>query len=238
MGKNKGIDIGGETRKTHAVVRSNIKVWHGGSFKHVNNGEMVYLGGKGRTFKDGLRRIDGDKEVLELGEIAINNRCVELYLKHVDPDPPLTSQGSECSDESDPEYAPEYQEVGEGHEIDGEDDADSRLSDIELEEGVEKEFVEDEFNVGELDESDEELVEARIRVQIVTNKLVQIAHQLQQEAAEGKLGQSSKKPPVNVPIGVGVLFSSDGTPLSQGANTRGGGRRKGRGLGRGSQSTQ
>lgn len=95
-----------------------IRFWHGGEFKHQHNGELVYVGGKGRNFKvdtdllcywelleyankcgyiavagiyylvpgmsleDGLRKIDGDEEVLELIKIANTHKRADVYFLH------------------------------------------------------------------------------------------------------------------------------------------------------------
>uniref|UniRef100_A0A803LC23 PB1-like domain-containing protein n=1 Tax=Chenopodium quinoa TaxID=63459 RepID=A0A803LC23_CHEQI len=95
-----------------------IRFWHGGSFKHQDNGELVYVGGKGRNIKvdtdllcywelfefanqcgyitvdgfyylvsglsleNGLRKIEGDEEVVELIKIANEYRHVDVYFLH------------------------------------------------------------------------------------------------------------------------------------------------------------
>uniref|UniRef100_A0A803MW93 PB1-like domain-containing protein n=1 Tax=Chenopodium quinoa TaxID=63459 RepID=A0A803MW93_CHEQI len=58
-----------------------LKVWHGGGFKTVANGELVYEGGRGRT-----KSVDPDElsyfELLELGKECYKGKGVEglLYL--------------------------------------------------------------------------------------------------------------------------------------------------------------
>ncbi|KMS96973.1 hypothetical protein BVRB_7g179810 [Beta vulgaris subsp. vulgaris] len=106
--------------------------WHGGIFKNEANGDLVYEGGKGRTFDtdpnlvcwwdllelakkcgdyekvgalyylvpgrrliNGLVRIVEDKDAVELGKVAMNNRCVEIYVLHGDKLPNLQENPTE-----------------------------------------------------------------------------------------------------------------------------------------------
>uniref|UniRef100_A0A803MN27 PB1-like domain-containing protein n=1 Tax=Chenopodium quinoa TaxID=63459 RepID=A0A803MN27_CHEQI len=106
-----------------------LRYWHGGSFKIVGNGELMYMGGKGRTFQvspdelcywellelgtkcrdyinitalyylvprkslaDGLRKIAGDVEVLEMGEIVMKHRSIDVYVLHSVEEPQLTAE--------------------------------------------------------------------------------------------------------------------------------------------------
>uniref|UniRef100_A0A803LIX4 PB1-like domain-containing protein n=1 Tax=Chenopodium quinoa TaxID=63459 RepID=A0A803LIX4_CHEQI len=138
-----------------------LRYWHGGSFKIVGNGELVYMGGKGRTFQvspdelcywellelgtkcgdyinidalyylvpgkslaDGLRKIAGDAEVLEMGEIVMKHRSIDVV----------------------------------------------------------------DLVTGESEYSDEEVEQAKQRVQICNNKILEIASQLQREVCEGRFG--------------------------------------------------
>ncbi|KNA20335.1 hypothetical protein SOVF_052970 [Spinacia oleracea] len=96
-----------------------LKIWHGGIFKTVNNGQLVYEGGKGKTCQidsdvlcwwdlldlakncgnystieglcylipgqpmaNGLRKVYDDAQVLELTELALKSRCIEVYVNH------------------------------------------------------------------------------------------------------------------------------------------------------------
>ncbi|KAL2921884.1 putative dual-specificity RNA methyltransferase RlmN [Bienertia sinuspersici] len=96
-----------------------LRFWHGGKFKVVNSGELVYVGGRCRTFQadpdqlcvwhildlacktggytevdsvyylikgqslhDGLRRVEKDASVLEMGQLAMKYRTIDLYVKH------------------------------------------------------------------------------------------------------------------------------------------------------------
>lgn len=97
-----------------------LRYWHGGKFQVVKNGELVYLGGQGRTFQvnpdemcfwgvhelacksgnysevdkvyykldgktlmEGLRCVENDAGVFEMGQLAIKNRSLDVYVKHV-----------------------------------------------------------------------------------------------------------------------------------------------------------
>ncbi|XP_056695664.1 uncharacterized protein [Spinacia oleracea] len=96
-----------------------LKIWHGGIFKTVNNGQLVYEGGKGKTCQidsdvlcwwdlldlakkcgnystieglcylipgqplgNGLRKVYDDAQVLEMTELALKMRCIEVYVNH------------------------------------------------------------------------------------------------------------------------------------------------------------
>ncbi|KMT01307.1 hypothetical protein BVRB_9g213230 [Beta vulgaris subsp. vulgaris] len=109
-----------------------LMFWHGGVFKNEANGDLVYEGGKGRTFDtdpdlicwwdlldlakkcgnyekvgalyylvpgrrlvNGLVRIVEDKDAVELGKVAMNNRCVEIYVLHGDKLPNLQENPTE-----------------------------------------------------------------------------------------------------------------------------------------------
>lgn len=103
-----------------------LKFWHGGSFKNEGNGELVYMGGQGRTFQvapdelcywelilfakkcgyseisgiyylvpgmslaNGLRKIVGDPEVFDMGEIVMKCRCIDVYVLHSPEEPQLS----------------------------------------------------------------------------------------------------------------------------------------------------
>uniref|UniRef100_A0A803L2T9 PB1-like domain-containing protein n=1 Tax=Chenopodium quinoa TaxID=63459 RepID=A0A803L2T9_CHEQI len=111
-----------------------LRYWHGGNFKIVGNGELVYMCGKGRTFQvspdelcywellelgtkcgdyinivalyylvpgkslaDGLRKIAGDAEVLEMGEIVMKHRSIDVYVLHSDKEPQVSVENPSTS---------------------------------------------------------------------------------------------------------------------------------------------
>uniref|UniRef100_A0A803M7X8 PB1-like domain-containing protein n=1 Tax=Chenopodium quinoa TaxID=63459 RepID=A0A803M7X8_CHEQI len=68
-----------------------IRFWHGGNFKIIGNEKCGYASVNGMFYlipgmilQDGLRRIEGDTEVLELVELTKKFRALEIYLLHHD----------------------------------------------------------------------------------------------------------------------------------------------------------
>uniref|UniRef100_A0A803KXD8 PB1-like domain-containing protein n=1 Tax=Chenopodium quinoa TaxID=63459 RepID=A0A803KXD8_CHEQI len=113
-----------------------LRFWHGGTFKTIRNGELVYMGGEGKSFDvdpdelcyfdliemakkcgqynaidglfylvpgmylvDGIRRIGGDAEVIEMGQLLFHNRSLELYVKHTNNYPEESDDSSESLEE-------------------------------------------------------------------------------------------------------------------------------------------
>ncbi|KAL2925846.1 RNA-directed DNA polymerase from mobile element jockey [Bienertia sinuspersici] len=350
-----------------------LRFWHGGKFKVVNSGELVYVGGRCRTFHanpdqlcvwhvmdlacktggytevdsvyylikgqslhDGLRRVEKDASVLEMGQLAMKYRTIDLYVKHekndligtklpsaqpqqqmtsndnnsqpqplnpstrpkltpkrgphvtvpmrssprfqkvivqaqevenpnnvqnqtpsnhpsfsqpntedthedsflrdydwVDPRPEsrirfndLIDQSSE--DEDDPLFEPDRSkdensdtecELEDDFYVEEFEDYETQLENIAVDEGV----------VGESDNSDEEFAEARKRVKSCTSRLIDIAKQQQNEAAEGKLVTQQPKPIQASTVKVVTGYESDyydsgddlETPLGSGDENEG-----------------
>ena len=44
--------------------------------------EEVYYLNQGKSLDEGLRRVYDDKEVLQMSEIVLRNRCIDLYVLH------------------------------------------------------------------------------------------------------------------------------------------------------------
>ncbi|KAL2930452.1 Plasmid recombination enzyme type 3 [Bienertia sinuspersici] len=183
-----------------------LRFWHGDLFKKGNNGRLDYVGGMGRVFAvdpdqlcgkeldQGLRRVYADSEVLEMAEIGIKNRGIDLYVLYsvdkpdiLDPKEVATRGEIESSD-SDESYQPEG-ESEEDLEGSGSEGLIPEPRHREVDEEFEAEFVtEGECGGSKEDTSDEELINARKNVKGFNTRLFEIATQLQQEAAEGRLG--------------------------------------------------
>ncbi|KAL2930859.1 putative sucrose-phosphate synthase 3 [Bienertia sinuspersici] len=65
----------------------NLRIWHGGLFNVTNKG-LEYIGGKARTFPltstsyVGFKRVYDDKEVLEMCDVVLENRGIDLFSIH------------------------------------------------------------------------------------------------------------------------------------------------------------
>ncbi|KAL2942453.1 Cortactin-binding protein 2 [Bienertia sinuspersici] len=104
-----------------------LRFWHGGKFSEAKTGELVYLGGQGKTvlfdpdelcyfdimksatesgqyetvsgvyylipglaMAEGLRKVVDDGSVIEMGELALKYRTIDLYVLHQSDDPCLS----------------------------------------------------------------------------------------------------------------------------------------------------
>ncbi|KAL2937954.1 hypothetical protein RDABS01_021403 [Bienertia sinuspersici] len=197
--------------------------------------EGIYYALLGKSLDQGLRRVYADSEVLEMDEIGIKNRGIDLYVLYsVDkpdildpkevghsaspkpntptkaaspnqktptedefdlyddrPDSPIPWHilaGEIESSDSDKSYQPEG-ESEEDLEGSGSEGLIPEPRHREVDEEFEAEFItEGECGKSEEDTSDEELINARKNVKGFNTRLFEIATQLQQEAAERRLG--------------------------------------------------
>uniref|UniRef100_A0A803M6I5 PB1-like domain-containing protein n=1 Tax=Chenopodium quinoa TaxID=63459 RepID=A0A803M6I5_CHEQI len=222
-----------------------LRYWHGGNFKIVGNGELVYMGGKGRTFQvspdelcywellelgtkcgdyikiaalyylvpgkslaDGLRKIAGDAEVLEMGEIVMKHRSIDVYVLHSDKELQVSAENPN------PEFVPDEEDEEEGIDVELEVEDD----DFEVDEGLDRV----DLVTGESDNSDEEPSQLGRGGRVIYSGRGARggARGGATSGARGGAVRGTRGGRGRGRAGVGVLFSADGTPVLQAPFTR------------------
>ncbi|CAH9106999.1 unnamed protein product [Cuscuta epithymum] len=149
-----------------------------GSYTRI---EEIYYLVPGLPLDNGLRRVYNDREVLEMSEIVLKARSLDLYVVHgLDQAEQVIMLPSTPNTKTSIESANENQLDG-CNVVDHEVQTDIDDDEAELE-GEAEDCYDDEAEV-----SDDEYRTAKNRVKECNNKLFEIAKQLQKEAEEGIL---------------------------------------------------